>query len=152
MIWQHLNAISRAASGKSLGSAAPSLRSRIAQEYATMPNISIDHAVLEHAAAEGRVLTLEADFGWNDIGSWAAVHRMLPRDPEGNAGKGPWLGFGAKNCLIQARDRLIVLLGIENTVVVDTPDALLVGDLTRSQDVRELVEELKRAGHGSITV
>ena len=117
-----------------------------------MPNISIDHALLEKAGSEGRVLTLAGDFGWSDVGSWAAVHRMLHQDAQGNAGSGKWLGFGAKNCLVHARDRLVVLLGIQDTVVVDTPDALLVGDLKRAQDVRELVEELKKKGFGRYTV
>lgn len=117
-----------------------------------MPNISIDHAVLEKAGSEGEVLTLEADFGWSDIGSWAAVHRLLRKDSNGNSGNGKWLGLGAKNCLIHAPDRLVVLLGIEDALVVDTPDALLVGDLKRSQQVRELVEELNKKGYGAYTI
>jgi mannose-1-phosphate guanylyltransferase len=95
---------------------------------------------------------LEADFGWSDIGSWSAVHRMLAKDSNGNASRGRWLGRDAKNCLIHAPDRLVVLLGMENAAIVDTPDALFVGDLNRSQEVRELVEELKRKGLGSYTV
>jgi mannose-1-phosphate guanylyltransferase len=152
IIWHRLEAIRKAAVGKSLAAVEPRLHSRIAREYARMPSISIDHAVVENAASDRRVLTLEGNFGWNDIGSWAAVHRMLRADRDGNAGNGPWVGFGAKNCLIHASDRLVVLLGIENAVVVDTPDALLVGDLRRSQDVRALVEELKQKGYGSYTV
>jgi mannose-1-phosphate guanylyltransferase len=145
-----LDIIGKAAEGKSLGSATPS--SVIAREYKKMPSISVDYAVLEPAGSEGRVLTLEANFGWSDVGSWAAVHRMMHQDSLGNAGNGRWLGFGAKNCLVHAPDRLVVLLGLENTVVVDTPDALLVGDLNRSQEVRELVEELKKKGYGAYTV
>ncbi len=147
-----LDGIKNAADGKTLAIPDSRLRSVIARAYKTMPNISIDHGVLERAGSEGRVLTLEANFGWSDVGSWAAVHRLLHRDSQGNAGNGRWLGFGAKNCLVQASDRLVVLLGIENAVVVDTPDALLVGDLKRSQEVRELVEELKKKGYGSYTV
>ncbi len=145
-----LDAIGKAVTGKSLNNS--KLRSVIAKEYREMPSISIDYAVLEPAGSEGRVLTLEADFGWSDVGSWAAVHRMMHKDSEGNAGNGRWLGLGAKNCLVHAPDRLVVLLGLENAVVVDTPDALLVGDLNRSQEVRELVEELKNKGYGAYTV
>jgi mannose-1-phosphate guanylyltransferase len=147
-----LKAIDAAAAGKSLGSPSPQMRAVIAREYKKMPNLSIDYAVLEKAGAEGKVLTLTANFGWSDVGSWAAVHRMMHKDAHGNAGSGRWLQLGAKNCLIHAADRLIVLLGIENAVVVDTPDALLVGDLSRSQEVRELVEELKRKGLGAYTI
>jgi mannose-1-phosphate guanylyltransferase len=147
-----LEAIHKAMHGRSLASANPKLRSIIAREYKKMPSISIDYAVLEKAGSEGRVLTMEADFGWSDVGSWAAVHRLLQPDANGNAGNGKWIGLGAKNCLIQAPDRLVVLLGIENAVIVDTPDALLVGDLSRSQEVRDVVEELKKKGYGSYTV
>ncbi len=147
-----LSAIDKASKGKSLGNANPKLRAVIAREYQKMPSISIDYAVLEKAGAEGKVLTVEADFGWSDVGSWAAVHRMMDKDAQGNAGNGRWLQLGSKNCLIHSPDRLIVLLGIDNAVVVDTPDALLVGDLSRSQEVRELVEELQRKGLGHYTI
>ena len=76
---------------------------------------------------------------------------MLPHDENGNAGNGKWLS-GAKNSLIHAGDRLVVLLGVEDIVVVDTPDALLVGDIRRSQEVRELVDELNKKGYGAYTV
>jgi len=147
-----LTTIDKASNGKSLGNPNPKLRAVIAREYKKMPSISIDYAVLEKAGAEGKVLTVEADFGWSDVGSWAAVHRMMHKDAHGNAGHGRWLQLGAKNCLIHSPDRLIVLLGIENAVVVDTPDALLVGDLSRSQEVRELVDELQRQGLGRYTI
>jgi hypothetical protein len=77
---------------------------------------------------------------------------MMKQDADGNAGVGRWLGLGAKNCLVHAPERLVVLLGVENAVVVDTPDALLVGDLRRSQEVRDLVDALNRKGLGSYTV
>jgi mannose-1-phosphate guanylyltransferase len=151
-IGARLKAIGHAAVGKSLGSPNPKLQAVIAREYKKMPSISIDYAVLEKAGADGKVLTVEADFGWSDVGSWAAVHRMMHKDAHGNAGNGRWVQIGAKNCLIHSPDRLVVLLGIENAVVVDTPDALLVGDLSRSQEVRDLVDELSRQGLGHLTV
>ncbi|HWH79559.1 MAG TPA: mannose-1-phosphate guanylyltransferase, partial [Candidatus Binatus sp.] len=69
-IGARLTAIKQAAKGKSLGKPNPQLRAVIAREYKKMPNISIDYAVLEKAGAEGKVLTVEADFGWSDVGSW----------------------------------------------------------------------------------
>ena len=77
---------------------------------------------------------------------------MMDKDVHGNAGNGRWMQIGAKNCLIHSADRLVVLLGIANAVVVDTPDAILVGDLNRSQEVRDIVDELQRQGMGSYTV
>jgi len=147
-----LNRIAKAAAGKPLARPSTALRRTIAREYGRMPSISIDFAVLEKAGAEGKVLTVEANFGWSDVGSWSAVHRMMDKDVHGNAGNGRWMQIGAKNCLIHSADRLVVLLGIDNAVVVDTPDAILVGDLNRSQEVRDIVAALQRQGMGRYTV
>ena len=147
-----LEQIQKATRGKSLATPAPQIRAVIKREYQRMASLSIDYAVLERAGSEGRVLTVQADFGWSDVGSWAAVHRMLPHDPNGNAGNGRWLTRGAKNSFIHSENRLVVLLGIEDAVVVDTPDVVLVGDIKRSQEVRELVEELNKKGYGAYTL
>jgi len=147
-----LGRIGTAAAGKNLAVPGPALRRTISSEYGKMANISIDFAVLEKAGAEGKVVTVEADFGWSDVGSWSAVHRMMGKDAHGNAGNGRWVQVGAKNCLIHSPDRLVVLLGIDNAVVVDTPDAILVGDLNRSQEVRDIVDELHRQGLGHYTI
>ena len=147
-----LKTIRQAAQGQSLGNHTPRLGAVMRRAYKKLPNISIDHAVLEKAGSEERVLTIEGNFGWSDVGSWAAVHRMLGQDRQGNAGNGKWLGFGAKNCFVHAPNRLVVLLGVEDVLVVDTPDALLVGDLKRSQEIRDVVEELQKKGYGSYTV
>jgi mannose-1-phosphate guanylyltransferase len=152
VIAEGLERIKKATGRKSLASPTGKIANIVDREYKKMPNISIDYAVLEKAGAEGKVFTLEADFGWSDVGSWDAVHRMLPHDKNGNAGNGKWFSLGAKNSFIHAQDRLVVLLGVENTVVVDTQDALLVGDIKRSQEVRELVDELKNKGYGAYTV
>ena len=118
--------------------------------YPMAPSISIDYGVMEKT--QKPVYVFKAAFGWSDVGSWSAVHRMMRKDAHGIAGNGRWLELGAKNCLIHAPDRLVVLLGVEDAVVVDTPDALLIADLKRSQDVRELVGELNRKGFGSYTI
>ncbi|MFQ5683074.1 MAG: mannose-1-phosphate guanylyltransferase [Candidatus Binatia bacterium] len=133
--------------GSGLGTPRPKIRALIQKEYKRMPNISIDHAVLEKAGSEGKVLTLEANFGWSDIGNWAAVHRMLPRDRNGNAGVGKWVAFKSSDCLVYSPKRLVTLLGLEKTVVVDTSDALLVADITRAQEVKDLVDELQQKGY-----
>lgn len=151
-ISQGLKRIEEEARGMGLGTAPPKLQAVLRREYKKMPNISIDHAVLEKAGSEGKVLTLEASFGWSDVGSWAALHRMLPRDRRGNVGVGKWLGLQSRDCLVYSPDRLVVLLGMQETFVVDTPDALLVGDINRAQEVKDLVEELKRKGYRRYTV
>jgi len=151
-LYSGLEKIGRETRGRRLANVDPELRALVRREYKKMPNISIDYAVLEKAGSEGKVLTLEGDFGWSDVGNWASVHRMLPQDRRGNAGVGKWLGFESRDCLVYSPDRLVVLLGARDMVVVDTPDALLVGDMRRAQEVRELVEELRRKGFGRYTV
>lgn len=139
--------------GKSLGDLPARLRRRLRREYRKMPSISIDYAVLEKAGSERKVTTLDAGFAWSDVGSWDALHRMLPKDRAGNAGPGRWLGFRSSNCLIYSPpDRLVALLGLENAVVVDTPDALLVADIKRSQEIKDLLDALARAGHRRFTL
>jgi mannose-1-phosphate guanylyltransferase len=137
-IYQRLEKIRSGGVGKN-----PSLLRR---EYARMPNISIDHAVLEKAGSAGKVVTLEADFGWSDVGSWASLHQLLPRDADGNAGLGERLAVDAKRSLVYSENRLVVLLGVEDTLVVDSADAILVADLKRSQQIRDVVAELERKG------
>ena len=147
-----LERIQKVARGRGLATLPPKDLTVIRREYRKMPNLSIDYAVLEKAGSEGRVLTVEADFGWSDVGNWDALHRMLPKDADGNAGVGRWLAFRSSRCLAYSNKRLIALLGMENAVVVDTPDALLVADMRRSQEVKDLLEELARKGYGNYVV
>ena len=144
-----LDRIRHAADGRSLShrSLVPAIR----REYRKMPNISIDYAVMEKAASKGRVLALQADFDWSDVGNWAAVHRMMPKRGNGNAGVGRWLAVKSSDCLVHSRGRLIAVLGLKNIAVVDTPDAVLVADMARAQEVRDLVEELNRKGYRRYT-
>jgi len=150
-IFQALQRIGVKTGGKPLSHLPPKLGLMLRREYKNMPNISIDYAVLEKAGAEGKVYNVEGGFGWSDVGNWAAVHGMSARDDRGNGGRGKWLGFKSQGCLVYAPDRLVALLGMEGVFVVDTPDALLIGDMKRSQEVRELVEELERKGHRKYT-
>ncbi len=146
-----LDRIQGIARGRRLATLPPGGVSLLKREYRRMPNRSIDYAVLEKAGSEGKVVTLEARFGWSDVGNWDALHRMLPKDKRANAGVGRWLSFRSSDCLAYSGKRLIALLGMKNTVVVDTPDAVLVADMSRSQEVKELIDELSRKGYGRHT-
>jgi mannose-1-phosphate guanylyltransferase len=150
---ERIQRIAAAGRGRGLGALPAKLQRALRREYRKMPNISIDYAVLEKAGSEGNVRTLEADFGWSDVGNWEALHRMLPKDAAGNAGVGRRLGFRSRNCLAYSSSprRLIALLGMENTVVVDTPDAVLVADLRRPQESKDLIDELDRRGFARYT-
>lgn len=145
-IFQGLAKIQKARGTGLGGLPRPRLRAVLRREYRKMPAISIDQAVLEKAGATGKVLMVEADFGWSDLGSWAALHQLLPHDSRGNAAVGDWLAVDAKGCLVFSPQRLVVLLGMRNTVVIDSPDALLVADRERTQEIREVVRRLKQTG------
>ena len=108
--------------------------------YEAMENISIDYAVMERA---DKVLMLEGDFGWNDVGSWEAVYQLKPKDGQGNCLTGPVLALDSKGCLVHSPGKTVALIGVENLIVVETPDALLVCPRERSQEVKKIVELLE---------
>ncbi|WP_141672436.1 cupin domain-containing protein, partial [Acidithiobacillus ferrivorans] len=87
------------------------------------------------------------DFGWSDIGSWTSFGALLAADSSGNQVLGESVLEDAQNCIVHSADRLTALLGVEELIVVDTPDALLIARKDRDQDVKRIVAELKRRGH-----
>src|SRR5690606_18736463 len=115
-----------------------------AEAFAAMPDISIDYAIMERA---DHVVAVRAGFGWSDIGSWRAIAEQLPSDERGNTAIGEVMTVGTRNTHIQTEDRLVAAVGVDNLLIVDTPDALLVADKSACQDVREIVGRLKAASH-----
>ena len=85
--------------------------------------------------------------GWSDIGSWNALGDLIPPDANGNSIKAEAFMYDVKNCYIQGEDRIIAAVGIENLIIIDTPDALLVADKNHSQDVKQIVGQLKKIDH-----
>lgn len=124
-----------------LGDLAP----RIESIYGMIPSDSIDYAVMEKSA---NVCVYPAEIGWSDVGSWGAIPEILPADSTGNvtlAVRGI-VGVDSTGSVIHAPGKMVALVGVENLVVVDTPDALLVGRLDRSQEVRQIVDTLRKKG------
>jgi mannose-1-phosphate guanylyltransferase len=116
---------------------------KLAQVFPRCENISIDYAVLEKAA---NVVGIAAgDIGWNDVGSWDAVYELQKRDAQGNAVRGDALiEASGGNYVDGAKNKLIALLGVQDLIVVDTPDALLIADRSRAQQVGDLVKQLEK--------
>ncbi len=109
-----------------------------------MPNISIDYGVMERAQ---EVAVIPAEFGWNDIGSWAALLDILATDDQSNVVLGTeHLGLDTSGSLIFGNGRLVATLGVQDLIIVDTEDVLLICRRDRAQDVRLLVEALKQEG------
>ncbi len=113
------------------------------KEYALLPNISIDYAIMEKT---DKAAVLPSDFGWSDIGSWKSLYDFIPKDTNGNVIDGDVVSKETRNCLIMGHERLIATSGIKNMVVVETPDAVFVSDMENSRDVKSIVEKLKEKG------
>jgi len=112
--------------------------------YPGLPDVSIDYGVMEKTKRP--VSVLPGTFGWSDVGSWEALYqlRQNEQDAQGNLIDGNGLVLETSRTLIYSRtERLIATLGLTDILIVDTPDALLVADLHRSQEVRRFVEELR---------
>lgn len=122
----------------------PDRRRVFAEEFAAIRGISIDYAVLEHAAD---VAVIEAPFIWDDLGGWSAVARQRGTDAAGNTLAGRHLAITTSDSIVQAADNhLVVTIGLENMLVVHTPDATLVADRSREESVRKVVAELESRG------
>jgi len=112
--------------------------------FETVPNISIDYALMERS---DKVVVVEGNFSWNDIGSWAAVRDLAKPDANGNRALGESVFVDCSNTFVQSEDRLVATVGLKDVMVIDTPDALLVVDANRSQEVKSVVAQLKLADH-----
>jgi mannose-1-phosphate guanylyltransferase len=115
-----------------------------AELFSKVPSLSIDVAVMEKSR---RVKVVRSDFGWSDIGSWEAVSRLVDPDAAGNRASGDTVIIDSRNNFVHAEDRLVATVGVENLMVVDTADALLVAAKDRAQDVKKVVEALKKRDH-----
>jgi len=116
------------------------------QVFPLCDNISIDYAVLERAGPRGHLVSgiAAADFGWNDVGSWNAVYELLPRDACGNVTAPGSICLDSHNNFVDARGKVVALLGVRDLIVVDTPDALLVAARDDAQRVGEIVKRLEK--------
>lgn len=114
-----------------------------ADAFKKSPSDSIDYAVMEKTSRAAMV-PLEA--GWSDVGSWAALHDVSDRDDDGNAIHGDVISHNCENSYLSAGSRLVAAVGLKDLIVVEDKDCVLVAQKDQSQDVKELVEELKRQG------
>lgn len=112
-------------------------------QFSSAPDISFDYAIAENS---DKVAMIPLDAAWSDIGSWDAIYDILPKDAAGNARQGDCVTLDCRNNLILGHSRLIAGIGIEDTIVVETPDVILVAQKGESQKVKDLVGELKTRG------
>jgi mannose-1-phosphate guanylyltransferase / mannose-6-phosphate isomerase len=112
-----------------------------ADTFAALPSISLDYAVMERAA---NVAAVQCSIGWSDIGSWNAVAETVEGDKSGNASEGNATLIDSRNTYVRSTGRLVATVGVQDLVVVETPDAVLVTHKGASQRVKAVVDELKR--------
>jgi mannose-1-phosphate guanylyltransferase len=116
---------------------------RLAKAFPLCDNISIDFAVLEKAAKVAGIAA--GDFGWNDVGSWNAIYELMGRDGCGNVVANDSVCLEAHDNFVDARGKMVALLGVKDLIVVDTPDALLVATRDRAQQVGDIVKVLEKS-------
>jgi mannose-1-phosphate guanylyltransferase len=121
-------------------------RGALKRAFPLCENISIDYAVIEKAGPSGHPVSgiAAGDFGWNDVGSWNAVYELLPRDACGNVTAPSSICLDAHNNFVDARGKVVALVGVRDLIVVDTPDALLVAARDAAQRVGEVVKALEK--------
>ncbi|MCI9372930.1 MAG: NTP transferase domain-containing protein [Lachnospiraceae bacterium] len=115
-------------------------RNVIQEIYPQIPKISIDYGIMEKAS---KVLALEGDFGWSDVGSWDALESLYEKDEYGNITYGEQVHIDTHDCIIYAKNKLVTTIGLDNVIVVETEDAVLVCDKNRAQEVKKIVEALQ---------
>lgn len=111
--------------------------------FSKFPNISIDYAVMEKTSKRA---VIKADFDWCDVGCWHMVHEVSHKDKNGNVFSGNVFSLDTKNSFIKADKRFVATVGLDSLIVIDTPDALLISERERSQDVKKIVNKLNMQG------
>jgi mannose-1-phosphate guanylyltransferase len=119
---------------------APDAARVLAEAWPQIRKISIDFGIMEHAA---RVSVIPVDIGWSDIGSWGALLDVLPADGQGNVCvDGVLLALDTRGAYVRSEGRLVATIGLQDVIVVDTPDVLLICPRARAEEVKDLVARL----------
>lgn len=119
-------------------------REAVRRIYSELPNVSIDNGIMEVAQ---NVAVIPLNVPWNDVGSWPALHDVWGADASGNSGRGDFVQIGSSKCVVSAGSRLVALVGVNNLIVVDTPDAVLVCHKDSAQDIKKLQTLLVERGY-----
>lgn len=120
------------------------------ETYPHIRKISVDYAIMEPAAAQCEVLMIPGSFGWNDVGSWDMMHVLHDIDRDGNVAVGDVLAIKTSNSVIFSRERLIATMGVDNLIIVETPDAVMVCHKNQAQNVKNIVDMLRTMGRDEL--
>lgn len=114
----------------------------IANVYPNIRKISVDYAIMEPSAANGDVLVVPGEFGWNDVGSWDMMGVLHDEDENGNITVGDTITINTTNSIVYSGKKLVAAVGVDNLVIVETPDAIMVCNKDKAQDVKLIVDKL----------
>lgn len=115
------------------------------ETFSAFPSESIDYGIMEKTSP---IYTIPSDFGWDDVGSWLSIDRIMDKDENGNIISGNSVNVDSKNITIIGSKKLIAVAGLEDIVIVDTDDALLICSKNKSQDIKKVLQELKNQNKG----
>ena len=121
----------------------PEFAAVLDEKFRGLPSESIDFGIMEKAE---NIYTIPGSFGWDDVGSWLALERINTTDVEGNMFDGDIVSIASRNCTVCGGERTVAILGLEDMVIVDTPDALLVCDKNSTQDIKKVLAKLREQG------
>lgn len=113
--------------------------------FSAFPSESIDYGIMEKTSP---IYTIPSDFGWDDVGSWLSIDRIMDKDENGNIITGNSVNVDSKNITIIGSKKLIAAVGLEDIVIVDTDDAVLICSKNKSQDIKKVLQELKNQNKG----
>jgi len=116
----------------------------LAQIYPTLPRLSIDYAIMEKAK---RVVVVPGSFQWDDVGSWSALEKYLPKDERNNVvNSNYYVALDTSGCIIDCQKGLVATIGLKDLIIIQMDDVLLVAKKDRDQDVKQLVAKMEQAG------
>ncbi len=116
---------------------------QLTQIYSTLPAISFDYGILEKTS---NLMVIPSEYGWDDLGCWTTLERILPPDESGNVGQGEFWGVDTYNCIIHSPHKPVATMGVSDLIVVETEDVLLVCAKNQAQNVKKLLQNLRERG------
>lgn len=142
---RNLPDVSRALAGFTALPGDPDFAEELERFYDSVDGISVDYGVMERAE---NVLVVPSDFGWDDVGAWPALARVWPSDDSGNTVRGDAVMVDSSGCIAYSEEGTVAVLGMNDVVVVRTPEATLVCPRNRARDVRKIVKRLRKRQEG----
>lgn len=115
---------------------------KLAEIYPILPATSVDYGILEKTQ---NLVVIPTDYGWDDLGSWSALERFLPKDELGNVAQGEYVGIDTNNCIIYSPKKVVTTMGISGLIIVETDDVLMVCTKDQAQNIKKLLQKLNDA-------